>query len=254
MAVAQITVCTAQDNLVKVDSAKRSGKEGALLGPSTTATGKVLSPRVAAMSSLRAALKESYEPELIPGNVTVQMHITLVCAIMYSDTTHLSTTAQERFMWTDERLSWNPADYEGIKAIVLNQMSVWLPDIKISPSYARSQWRNGPSVKVFSSGRVYWITDTRYYTPVSSCSNVTTGDEQAFNCSLELDSWMYTADELSLQVSKYGGIHVNQGDGSSVEVCPYKIEKAKARIQTTNLGVGSFQSYEASYIVSKNTV
>lgn len=35
-------------------------------------------------------------------------------------------------MWVDAFLSWNPADYEGIRFIKLDNMDIWMPDLTVN--------------------------------------------------------------------------------------------------------------------------
>ena len=34
-----------------------------------------------------------------------------------------------RYTWTDDRLGWNPEDYDGVKSIRVDTSRIWTPDV-----------------------------------------------------------------------------------------------------------------------------
>jgi len=246
--VAQLAALESQDDAPGADMEPVAFSEVLLAKPSEktatrTGTNMLLSPRVSALQSLTTDLKTSYDRDVIPGNVTVYVSLALPCLNFYPAGGHLSANSHESFHWSDERLRWNPEDYNGIKWIVLNSRSVWLPDIALTKSYVHYECRYGPSVHVGHTGRIYWFTNTRYWT---TCTNSTT-EEETYDCVIEYASWMHSANELKLELNRFGAIHVY--DEPDIPQCTYKAENAKARIRVFNFEFGNFETFQATFTI-----
>ncbi|PIO70838.1 hypothetical protein TELCIR_07288 [Teladorsagia circumcincta] len=76
-----------------------------------------------AQSELYKALMQDYEPKLSAISALGEFFSnTKVEAAQKVD-----ITMEYKMSWTDERLSWNPADYCGIDEIYLSREDVWVP-------------------------------------------------------------------------------------------------------------------------------
>ncbi|KAI3381799.1 hypothetical protein SNEBB_007440 [Seison nebaliae] len=99
--------------------------------------------------------------------------------------------------WTDERLVWDPADYNGLKKLRLPCNRIWLPDIVLYNSaddfttgYMQSR------VWVNHTGHVFWGPPAKLR---SSCKvDITFFPFDDQNCSMKFGSWTYDGYQVDL--------------------------------------------------------
>ncbi|XP_070207221.1 neuronal acetylcholine receptor subunit beta-3-like [Littorina saxatilis] len=63
------------------------------------------------------------------------------------------------FQWTDELMSWNPNDYEELRAIFIPQKKIWVPDLTVDQYVGDTSLKMGDDsllLKVGSEGGVTW--------------------------------------------------------------------------------------------------
>ncbi|CAH1250630.1 CHRNA9 [Branchiostoma lanceolatum] len=111
-----------------------------------------------------------------------------------------------RMYWTDEYLSWDPAQYDDLDIIRIPSGDIWLPDIFLYNN--ADVWQTGElatntDVSVTSDGYVTWLQPI---TARTSCK-VNTGlfpfDDQV--CDLLLGSWSYDGTEIDLYNTSESG-------------------------------------------------
>ncbi|XP_014645049.1 PREDICTED: acetylcholine receptor subunit beta isoform X3 [Ceratotherium simum simum] len=118
--------------------------------------------------------------------------------------------------WTDYRLSWNPAEYEGIESLRITAESVWLPDVVLlNNNDGNFDVALDINVVVSSDGSVRWQPPGIYR---SSCSiQVTYFPFDWQNCTMVFSSYSYDSSEISLQTGSGPGgqerqeVHIHEG-------------------------------------------
>jgi len=159
-------------------------------------------------------LFKHYNREVMPGTPTeVTMMIQYNCAD-YDEATHrLTSTLWESYKWNDERLTWDPSEYEDIRAIHQEVSQFWIPDITLynGANHAERDYR--PAI-IYNSGDVMWIPQV---TLKSYCQPTA---DKAASCSLIFGSWTYAGNVLPL-VSFPGNDSFTLDN--YLPGCPYKV-------------------------------
>ena len=77
------------------------------------------------ISSLRKALLDGYERDAKPdGTVEVKFGLSISGFDLCAKREQLTSAIWSRYMWTDDRLSWNPDHYGGLDRIRINSQFV----------------------------------------------------------------------------------------------------------------------------------
>ncbi|XP_023579214.1 acetylcholine receptor subunit beta isoform X2 [Octodon degus] len=110
----------------------------------------------------------------------------------------MSTKVYLDLEWTDYRLSWDPAEHEGIDVLRITAESVWLPDVVLlNNNDGNFDVALDINVVVSSDGSVRWQPPGVYR---SSCSiQVTYFPFDWQNCTMVFSSYSYDSSEVSLQ-------------------------------------------------------
>ncbi|XP_047563218.1 acetylcholine receptor subunit beta isoform X2 [Lutra lutra] len=118
--------------------------------------------------------------------------------------------------WTDYRLSWDPAQHEGIDSFRITAESVWLPDIVLlNNNDGNFDVALDLNVVVSSNGSVRWQPPGLYR---SSCSiQVTYFPFDWQNCTMVFSSYSYDSSEVSLRTGlgpdkqERPEVHIHEG-------------------------------------------
>ncbi|KAL8177037.1 UNVERIFIED_CONTAM: Acetylcholine receptor subunit beta [Gekko kuhli] len=152
---------------------------------------------------LLEALKQNYSTTVRPARsigdrVSVRVGMSLSQLISVDEKNEqLTTKVYMDLTWTDYRLTWDPADYEGITSVRITSDNVWLPDIVLMNNndgvFDISLMVN---VLVDHKGVVQWQPPAVYR---SSCSiQVTYFPFDWQNCTMTFRSYTYDASEVTL--------------------------------------------------------
>ncbi|PNJ12966.1 CHRNB1 isoform 2 [Pongo abelii] len=128
----------------------------------------------------------------------------------------MSTKVYLDLEWTDYRLSWDPAEHDGIDLLRITAESVWLPDVVLlNNNDGNFDVALDINVVVSSDGSVRWQPPGIYR---SSCSiQVTYFPFDWQNCTMVFSSYSYDSSEVSLQTGlgpdgqEQQEIHIHQG-------------------------------------------
>ncbi|OWA51487.1 Acetylcholine receptor subunit alpha-L1 [Hypsibius exemplaris] len=97
------------------------------------------------------------------STVSVRLRITLTHIFDLDERNQVLTTMiwlnQE---WQDELLTWNPADFSGLRALIIPCQSIWLPDIVLfnnADDYNKGYMQS--RAMLHHDGKVYWPPPTK---------------------------------------------------------------------------------------------
>ncbi|XP_015685011.1 acetylcholine receptor subunit beta [Protobothrops mucrosquamatus] len=164
---------------------------------------------------LKARLFRSYSATVLPIRrlshkvpVRVGMSLSQLISLNEKDE-ELTTKVYMDQEWIDYRLTWDPAEFEGITSIRLDADKVWLPDIVLmNNNDGVFDIALSVNVLVHHNGRVQWQPPGLYR---SSCSiQVTYFPFDWQNCTMVFRSYTYDASELTL-------LHPINGNGQEVK-------------------------------------
>ncbi|XP_003791197.1 acetylcholine receptor subunit beta [Otolemur garnettii] len=189
------------------------------------ALGTLLAPGVRGSETegrLRKKLFSGYDSSVRPARevgdlVGVSIGLSLAQLISLNEKDEeMSTKVYLDLEWTDYRLSWDPAEYDGIDLLRITAESVWLPDVVLlnnnDGNFDVALYIN---VVVSSDGSVRWQPPGIYR---SSCSiQVTYFPFDWQNCTMVFSSYSYDSSEVSLQTGlgpdgkEQQEIHIHEG-------------------------------------------
>ncbi|KAM3927505.1 neuronal acetylcholine receptor subunit beta-4 isoform 1-T1 [Leptodactylus fuscus] len=99
--------------------------------------------------------------------------------------------------WIDYRLTWNPAEYDGIRKLRIPSKQIWLPDIVLynnaDGTYEVSLFTNAV---VQNNGSIAWLPPAIYKSACKIEVKHFPFDQQ--NCTLKFRSWTYDYTEIDL--------------------------------------------------------
>uniref|UniRef100_H2Y601 Uncharacterized protein n=1 Tax=Ciona savignyi TaxID=51511 RepID=H2Y601_CIOSA len=102
-------------------------------------------------------------------------------------------------VWVDERLSWQPTEYENITKVQLPSDMIWLPDIVLynnaDGTYEVSLQSNAI---ILNNGTVTWMPPAIYKSACKIKVRHFPFDEQ--NCTMMFRSWTYDRDDIELKL------------------------------------------------------
>ncbi|XP_012868690.1 PREDICTED: acetylcholine receptor subunit beta [Dipodomys ordii] len=152
---------------------------------------------------LREKLFSGYDSSVRPARELgdrVEVSVGLILAQLISlneKDEEMSTKVYLDLEWTDYRLSWDPAEYDGIDLLRITPESVWLPDVVLlNNNDGNFDVALDINVVVSSDGTVRWQPPGIYR---SSCSiQVTYFPFDWQNCTMVFSSYSYDSSEVSL--------------------------------------------------------
>uniref|UniRef100_A0A096P2Q3 Cholinergic receptor nicotinic beta 1 subunit n=1 Tax=Papio anubis TaxID=9555 RepID=A0A096P2Q3_PAPAN len=189
------------------------------------ALGAPLAPGVRgseAEGRLREKLFSGYDSSVRPARevgdrVRVSVGLTLAQLISLNEKDEeMSTKVYLDLEWTDYRLSWDPAEHDGIDLLRITAESVWLPDVVLlNNNDGNFDVALDINVVASSDGSVRWQPPGIYR---SSCSiQVTYFPFDWQNCTMVFSSYSYDSSEVSLQTGlspdgqEQQEIHIHEG-------------------------------------------
>uniref|UniRef100_A0A3P9BK18 Cholinergic receptor nicotinic alpha 3 subunit n=1 Tax=Maylandia zebra TaxID=106582 RepID=A0A3P9BK18_9CICH len=147
--------------------------------------------------------KDRYNPLIRPAvnrteRVTVKLQVSLAQLISVNEREQIMTTNVWLTQhWVDYRLSWDPAQYEGIVKLRIPSRHVWLPDIVLynnaDGTYEVTVFTN---VIVLFNGSIEWLPPAIYKSACKIEVKHFPFDQQ--NCTLKFRSWTYDHTEIDL--------------------------------------------------------
>ena len=109
-------------------------------------------------------------------------------------------------IWTDNRLDWNPTDYDDAENILISSNSIWMPDIFIINTAETNGYVPIPTsslARVNNLGRVYVLFSlTSLKTRCKMSVKYYPFDTQ--NCSIVIGSWMHDRETIDFTESEDG--------------------------------------------------
>ncbi|XP_026143957.1 neuronal acetylcholine receptor subunit beta-4-like [Carassius auratus] len=147
--------------------------------------------------------KERYNKLIRPAvnraeRVTVLLQVSLAQLISVNEIKQIMTTnVWITQNWNDYRLSWDPAEYEGIDKLRIPSRDIWLPDIVLynnaDGTYEVTVFTNAI---VLFNGSIAWLPPAIYKSACKIEVKHFPFDQQ--NCTLKFRSWTYDHTEIDL--------------------------------------------------------
>ncbi|KAL4631109.1 acetylcholine receptor subunit beta isoform X1 [Arapaima gigas] len=157
-----------------------------------------------AENKLMKALFSNYNVKVRPaqtpdGKVVVRVGMTLSSFVSLNmKEEEMSTVVVMNLEWTDHRLSWDPAEYDGIDVLRIASGKVWLPDIVlINNNDGVFDVALHVHVQAYSNGKVTWTPPALFRSSCGVKVQYFPFDWQ--NCSMVFRSYTYDSSEVDLQ-------------------------------------------------------
>lgn len=109
----------------------------------------------------------------------------------------LSTNVWVEQTWLDQRLEWNPDDYDGIKMIHVPAENIWIPDIVLfNNADGNYELTLVAKAVLYANGTVVWKPPTMFRSTCEVDVEYFPFDIQT--CFLRFGSWTYAGDEVEI--------------------------------------------------------
>lgn len=150
-------------------------------------------------------------------NTTVKMGLHVQCVTPLANL--VSVESWTSMMWTDARLRWDPADFDGIRMLHISASRIWTPDLRLYNAIKTDL--SEVRALVSYDGDVTWIPPVNY---LFRCHDE---DNGVRHCSLKFGLWTYSSDIVDLDMQEYEpGDFV---DFSGYSVCPSVVTSHQSR-------------------------
>jgi len=177
---------------------------------------------------LARTLAKDYEKLVNPGNTTLKIGLSFVCAHYDISEKRLNSRVFERYAWKDWRLTWDPKDYGDVKILKVPASLIWRPsDVRLINAFDESPERDDVNAIILSDGSVYWIVPTSYTTVCGPRPNAVKGEKKG-HCHLSLGSWTFTAEEMPLVLFDGGA-----DEKFYLDHCPHVMSNLNVHIKKT---------------------
>ena len=158
-------------------------------------------------ANLQASLLAGYNKDLKPGwdrDVPLQINIRFVLFSIKEfnfNTGKLSVIGLFFINWTDERLAWNPTNYNHTKKTTIPQNKVWLPEIiNVNPYDDLTGLRQDHlTIPLQYNGVCTWFAIQSF--EVVCDADVTKYPFDTQTCELHFNIWGYNSHEIDLVIS-----------------------------------------------------
>jgi len=141
-----------------------------------------------------------------PGNITLDIGLSLIDLEFDSESDVLTASVWERYHWTDRRLAWHPADYGEVSKIILPSDLLWTPDIMVYNVYMGQYIRTTVKAHVKYTGEIMWIPPS--VLQVRCSRNHGTEEEvlakvdgNVITCPIKMGSWTYDGFHIGLNTT-----------------------------------------------------
>ena len=151
-----------------------------------------------------------YNPEVLPIGESNSSNPVVVNALLYAnqlldfnhETQALSMVFWLTMDWKDERLAWNPADYNGINETQVRPSNIWVPDLQLYNAADDNFRIGGLSEQVMAvlsyDGTISWFPMVLYTFSCRMNLHYFPFDYQT--CYIKLGTWIYDADRMNLNL------------------------------------------------------
>ncbi|XP_070508469.1 neuronal acetylcholine receptor subunit alpha-6-like [Chironomus tepperi] len=154
------------------------------------------------LDTLKTTVLKDYDVHVRPNNYKTATDLWVGMSVLHMEiieaTSTLETHAWIRMNWTDIKMKWDPAKFNGISNLRLSADDVWQPDLtvynsaedKIVDHYAKT------NKIAYNTGSVLWVPTSKFKTYCSLDLKMWPFDQQ--KCDIKLGSWTYDAYQLKL--------------------------------------------------------
>lgn len=145
----------------------------------------------------------------VNDSTAVSISLYLLTIVEFNEVSEkLSITGKLKLSWTDEYLTWDPLQYDGLNSISIPQNEVWKPDIALENSITkyRDLGTSTMNVRIQSDGHVIWKPMEEFHSTCSADVTKYPNDKQI--CCLSFESWTHTQRYVQItNGSKYVFLH-----------------------------------------------
>ncbi|XP_025412104.1 acetylcholine receptor subunit alpha-like 1 [Sipha flava] len=146
---------------------------------------------ITAAHALRKHLFKNYDRVVVPATskklVQIKM-ITIFNSVELSyDTSQMTFHTWMNVEWNDDRLTWNPDDYDQIGNIMVEPHEIWYPDFRAYNNLGVDVERGNTHAMINSTGHVLWVPPIRY----------------RVHCKMDMARWPYDVHTGYLKVGSW---------------------------------------------------
>lgn len=129
----------------------------------------------------------------VSDSTAVSISLYLLTIVEFNEVSEeLTITGKLKLGWSDQYLTWDPLQYDGLDSISIPQDEVWKPDIALENSITkyRDLGTSMMNVRIQSDGHVIWKPMEVFHSTCSADVTKYPNDKQI--CCLSFESWTHT--------------------------------------------------------------
>ncbi|CAH1738479.1 unnamed protein product [Aphis gossypii] len=162
---------------------------------------------------LRKHIFKNYDKVVKPTNdettaLDVNMRILIKSAELNYEKSQMILSTWFIANWIDERLMWEPSEYDYVRSIIVDHREIWHPDIMAFNNVDANMEDDRTHVNsvVNRNGGVIWVEPVQY---IIHCKTDTTNwPHDTQTGVLKLGSWLYLGRELNLTIDEDEGVEL----------------------------------------------
>lgn len=142
--------------------------------------------------------RPSHHAKATDANVTLYVHH----VDLNERNSILTLIGRIHFSWTDDKLKWDPAQYDGIDSVHVAENEVWQPDIILYNSALGNDISHyGKTTCIlYATGTVLWVPPSQYQ--VFCDLDLRSWPYDVQKCMVKVGSWTYSGNMINLQSEK----------------------------------------------------
>ncbi|XP_059471265.1 neuronal acetylcholine receptor subunit alpha-2-like [Neocloeon triangulifer] len=176
----------------------------AFAGPLLIQADDVPIPKTSA-EKLKKELFAEYDRTIRPSEestpTVVKFDITIIHFDLCEKSSVLTVNGWAKFMWTDQKMAWNPANHGDLKVLHVPYDELWIPDVVLYNSAVGNKIdQHGTTYSlVYNNSSVLWVPPSIYETNCKLDLRLWPFDRQS--CKLVVGSWTHHVGQIDLQLS-----------------------------------------------------
>ncbi|XP_060877822.1 acetylcholine receptor subunit alpha-like isoform X1 [Metopolophium dirhodum] len=166
-----------------------------------TSNSKLPDENITAGHELRKQLLKNYDKIVVPATSKKPVHMKVNAVFnsveMSYETSHMIIYANLKVAWIDDRLTWDPNDYDKINFIAVEHNEIWHPDIMAYNNIEANTVVHGNTQSiVFNTGDVLWVQPVQYRIYCQADMTHWPYDKQTGL--LIVGSWVYSTNAINI--------------------------------------------------------
>nr|WHU51540.1 nicotinic acetylcholine receptor subunit alpha9 [Myzus persicae] len=194
-----------------------------------TTNSRLPDENITAGHELRKQLLKNYDKVVVPATskkrVPMKVNTVFNSVELNYESSHMIIYAWLKVTWIDDRLTWNPNDYDQVNYITFEHFEIWHPDLMAYNNIEANTIVDGNTRSiVFNTGDVLWVQPVQYR--IYCRADMTHWPYDTQTGMLKIGSWVYSTNSINMTDTAHEiEIHSPQSEWQILRISSEKITK-----------------------------